>query len=79
MGSAGDEDDDDAGINANDGVILATGGYDHTIRLWQAHSGLNHKTFQHTDSVSFTLLYPIIFAKFLKNGQIFKKKRFLSD
>jgi len=42
--------EDEGGIHSSEGVLLATGGYDHTIRLWQAHSGLNHKTFQHTDS-----------------------------
>lgn len=33
-----------------DQVILATGGYDHSIRLWQAHSGLCQRTLQHADS-----------------------------
>lgn len=37
----------------NDPVILATAGYDHTIRFWQAHSGMCHRTVQHPDSVSF--------------------------
>lgn len=40
MGDSGDADQ----------VILATGSYDHTIRLWQAHSGLCSKTMQHQDS-----------------------------
>ncbi|KAH7943699.1 hypothetical protein HPB52_010021 [Rhipicephalus sanguineus] len=35
---------------AGDQVILATGGYDHSIRLWQAHSGLCQRTLQHADS-----------------------------
>ncbi|XP_025105800.1 target of rapamycin complex subunit lst8-like isoform X2 [Pomacea canaliculata] len=34
----------------NDPVILATAGYDHTIRFWQAHSGMCHRTVQHPDS-----------------------------
>ena len=34
-------------------VILATAGYDHTIRFWQAHSGICHRTVQHPDSISF--------------------------
>lgn len=34
-------------------VLLATGGYDHTIKLWQAHTGVCQRTAQHTDSVSF--------------------------
>ena len=33
-----------------DPVILATAGYDHTIRFWQAHSGICHRTVQHPDS-----------------------------
>ena len=37
----------------SDPVILATAGYDHTIRFWQAHSGICHRTVQHPDSVSF--------------------------
>ena len=39
----------------SDQVILVTGGYDHTIKLWQAHTGVCQRTAQHTDSVSFTL------------------------
>ncbi|XP_076314623.1 target of rapamycin complex subunit lst8-like [Tachypleus tridentatus] len=31
-------------------VILTTGGYDHTIRFWQAHSGICQRTVQHADS-----------------------------
>ena len=38
-----------------DPVILATAGYDHTIRFWQAHSGICHRTVQHNDSVSLCL------------------------
>eukprot|EP00795_Rhopilema_esculentum_P009054 gene9054-16700_t len=33
-----------------DQVILATAGYDHTIRFWQAHSGICLRTLQHPDS-----------------------------
>ncbi|KOB71970.1 putative G protein beta subunit-like protein [Operophtera brumata] len=32
-------------------VSLVTGGYDHTIKLWQAHSGVCLRTMQHPDSV----------------------------
>ncbi|PSN45751.1 Target of rapamycin complex subunit lst8 [Blattella germanica] len=35
---------------SNDQVILVTGGYDHTIKLWQAHTGVCQRTAQHTDS-----------------------------
>jgi len=35
--------------SASDQVILATAGYDHTIRFWQAHSGLCHRNVQHPD------------------------------
>ena len=31
-------------------VILATGGYDHTIRFWHAHTGVCCRTVQHPDS-----------------------------
>nr|XP_018914403.1 PREDICTED: target of rapamycin complex subunit lst8 [Bemisia tabaci] len=31
-------------------VLLVTGGYDHTIKVWQAHSGVCKQTMQHADS-----------------------------
>lgn len=40
-----DEEDD-----AVEEVILATAGYDHTIKFWQAHTGQCVRTLQHTDS-----------------------------
>lgn len=33
-------------------VALVTGGYDHTIKLWQAHSGVCLRTMQHPESVT---------------------------
>lgn len=33
-------------------VILATAGYDHTIRFWEAKSGRCYRTIQYPDSVS---------------------------
>ena len=39
---------------SGDTVLLATASYDHTIRFWQAHSGICHRTVQHQDSVSFS-------------------------
>lgn len=30
-------------------VLLATGGYDNTIRFWDASSGICYKTLQHAD------------------------------
>ena len=40
-----------------DEVILATAGYDHTIKFWQAHTGKCVRTLQHADSqVSDTFL-----------------------
>lgn len=36
--------------NGGDQVILATGGYDHSIKFWQAHSGVCQRTVQHPDS-----------------------------
>lgn len=38
-----------------DQVILATGGYDHSIKIWQAHTGVCQGTIQHPVSVSFLL------------------------
>lgn len=40
------------GTVGSDPVILATAGYDHTVRFWQAHSGICTRTVQHQDSVS---------------------------
>lgn len=37
-------------------AIFATGGYDHTIKIWQTHSGICQRTVQHADSVCFRLL-----------------------
>lgn len=34
-------------------VIFATGGYDHTIKLWQPHTGNCERTFTETEFVSF--------------------------
>ena len=31
-------------------VVLATAGYDHTIRFWEATSGICYRTLQYTDS-----------------------------
>lgn len=36
-------------------VLLATGGYDHTIKLWHANAGICNRTFTHIDSVSFQI------------------------
>ncbi|XP_015778516.1 PREDICTED: target of rapamycin complex subunit lst8-like [Acropora digitifera] len=35
---------------SSEAVILATAGYDHAIKFWQAHSGICHRTVQHPDS-----------------------------
>lgn len=35
-----------------DSIILATAGYDHTIKFWQPHTGICSKTVPHPDSVS---------------------------
>ena len=34
-------------------VILCTAGYDHTIRFWEAPTGMCHRTLQYADSVSY--------------------------
>ena len=36
--------------DSSDEVILATAGYDHTIKFWQAHTGQCIRTLQHADS-----------------------------
>lgn len=36
-------------------AIFATGGYDHTIKIWQTHSGICQRTVQHADSVSISI------------------------
>lgn len=33
-----------------DHVVFVTGGYDHCVKVWQAHTGICQKTFQHADS-----------------------------
>uniref|UniRef100_UPI00358FC97E target of rapamycin complex subunit LST8 n=1 Tax=Myxine glutinosa TaxID=7769 RepID=UPI00358FC97E len=38
------------GSVGSDPVILATAGYDHTVRFWQAHSGVCTRTLQHQHS-----------------------------
>lgn len=43
---------DSTNAAAGEQVIFVTGGYDHTIKLWQAHSGVCLRTMQHPDSVS---------------------------
>lgn len=44
------------GAISNEQVIFVTGGYDHTIKIWQPHTGVCQRTCQHTDSVSFNNL-----------------------
>ena len=41
--------------DSSDEVILATAGYDHTIKFWQAHTGQCIRTLQHADSQVFEL------------------------
>ncbi|XP_017768318.1 PREDICTED: target of rapamycin complex subunit lst8 [Nicrophorus vespilloides] len=40
----------EAGAIGSDQIIFATGGYDHTIKLWQTHTGNCQKTLQHAES-----------------------------
>lgn len=39
-------------MHNNQNIILATGGYDHTIKLWKAETKDCIKSMQHPDSVS---------------------------
>lgn len=43
-------------------VILATAGYDHTIRFWEAKSGRCYRTLQYPDSVT---SFRFVFSKIL--------------
>lgn len=38
-------------------VLLATGGYDHTIKLWHANTGVCNRSLTHLDSVSFEIAW----------------------
>lgn len=37
-------------------VLLATGGYDHTIKLWHANTGVCNRSLTHLESVSFEVI-----------------------
>lgn len=54
------------GSDSTDSVILASGGYDHTIRFWTAHNGNCQRIVQHPDSVNIICLFfsLILFASF---------------
>lgn len=43
-------------------VLLATGGYDHTIKLWHANTGVCNRSLTHLDSVSFKIKKKISFC-----------------
>lgn len=45
-----------AGASGASQVILATAGYDHTIRFWDATTSTCYRTLQHADSVRSLLL-----------------------
>jgi WD40 repeat protein len=45
---------------SSDPVLLATAGYDHQIRFWQAHSGVCYRTVPHQDSVSYFIFIHLI-------------------
>lgn len=47
-------------IDGGDQLILATAGYDHTIKIWQAHTGNCVKSMQHLDSVIIKLQYYLL-------------------
>jgi hypothetical protein len=48
-------------VQSENEPILATGGYDHTIKIWAPYSGTSVKTLQHTDSQVYR-----IFRKFYR-------------
>ena len=41
-------------------VVLATAGYDHTIRFWEALSGICYRTLQYPDSVMDIHSFPFV-------------------
>ncbi len=56
-----------------DDVILVTAGYDHSIRIWQACSGVCLRTMQHPDSVSVWvhfLVFPLLFKIYISNQSL---------
>ena len=34
------------------GIVLVTGGYDHSLKFWYPHDGVCYRTTPHPDSVS---------------------------
>ncbi|XP_043192043.1 target of rapamycin complex subunit lst8-like [Amphibalanus amphitrite] len=38
------------GVSSSDAILLATAGYDHTIKFWEPHTGVCKRTCQHQDS-----------------------------
>ena len=51
-------------------VVLATAGYDHTVRFWEATSGICYRTLQHADSqVSYRHRAPANTATVAAEGQ----------
>lgn len=44
------------------GVVLATAGYDHTIRFWEAASGTCNRTVKYPDSVRIALCVCMLLA-----------------
>lgn len=57
----------------NDDIILATGGYDHTIKIWQTHTGICLRTMQHQESVSTIILDNIVQGGFHYCNLIFAR------
>ncbi len=47
--------------NLNAHFFTSSGGYDHTIRFWEAPSGVCYRTIQHPDSVCFLTINNLFF------------------
>lgn len=52
---------EDEAANTMAGVVLATAGYDHTIRFWEAASGTCNRTVKYPDSVGPFRRFPRLF------------------
>lgn len=60
-------------------VLLATGGYDHTIKLWHANTGVCNRSLTHLDSVSFIILLKTTNVQKLINYFAIVKRNYINN